>query len=55
MNEKLNDNLQSIIDEVQDHIYPALKQTIAILCELRANLKAVVAIHGEDSPFTLSF
>ena len=55
INEKVNENLQSIVDEIQDHIYPALKQTIAILCELRANLKAIIAIHGEDSPFTLGF
>lgn len=55
LNEKLDDHLKSIIDEFSDHILPALKQTLAILLSLRAKLKAVVSINGENSPFTLGF
>ena len=55
LNEKIEEHLQSIIDEFSDHIIPAIKQTIGIMTGLRANLKAIVSIHGESSPFTLGF
>ena len=55
LNEKLDENLQSIIDEFTDHIVPALKQTMAIVSLLRAKLKAIMSIHGEESHFTLGF
>lgn len=55
LNEKLDENLQSIIDEFNDHILPAIKKTLAIVLGLRAKLKAAISIHDEDSPFTLGF
>ena len=47
--------MQSIIEELRERIEPAVKQALAILSELRAQLKAVICLHGEDSPYTLGF
>ena len=40
---------------MRERIEPAAKKALAILSELRANFKAIVCIHGEDSPYTLGF
>ena len=40
---------------MRERIEPAAKMALAILSELRANFKAIVCIHGEDSPYTLGF
>lgn len=55
LNDKLEENLQSIIDEFNERILPALKKTLGIVLGLRAKLKATISIHGKDSPFTLGF
>ena len=55
LNEKINDQLQTIIDEICDQVQPAMKQTVSILTSLRAKLKAVISIHGEGTPFALGF
>ena len=40
---------------MRERIEPAAKKSLAILSKLRANLKAIISIHGEDSPYTLGF
>ena len=55
LNDKIHDQLQSIIEEIGDKVLPAMKQTMAILTGLRANLKAIISIHGEGTPFALGF
>ena len=49
------DQLQTVIEEMRERIEPAAKKSLAILSELRANLKAIISINGEDSPYTLGF
>ena len=55
LNVHCQEHMQTIIEEIRERIEPAVKQTLAILSELRAKLKAVICIHGEDSPYTLGF
>ena len=49
------EQLQSVMEEMRERIEPALKKMLSIASELRANLKAVISINGEGSPYALGF
>ena len=50
LNDMLDKEVQSIIDEFSEHVIPAIKTTIGILSSLRAKLKATISLHGQGSP-----
>ena len=44
-----------LVEEISERIEPAIKKMISILSEMRAHLKAIVCIDGENSYSCLGF